>query len=264
MPEVSNHGVRISYDVAGEGRPLVLLHGLWCDRSWWIEPGYVDELESDHRLVNVDIRGHGESDKPHEPAAFTSDVLTADVLAVADAEGMHRFAIWGHSDGGWIAWMTAAVAPERVPAIVTTGAWDPRPGPEPTEVDPYNEAVRRGGMAALVDLFKIEYGAAYEREFPPWAEAVTLRADPEAMLAAGESPERWADGIPEEILRSFPVPALLIAGEFDDVGDDASDVAAMIPRGQSLRLPGLGHGGSCTASELTIPAARAFLERWFA
>ncbi|MGH2631688.1 MAG: alpha/beta fold hydrolase [Actinomycetota bacterium] len=192
----------------------MLLHGLWCDRSWWTEPGYVDELKSDHRLVCMDIRGHGESDEPHEPAAYTSDVLITDVLAVADAQGMDRFAIWGHSYGGWIAWMTAAVAPQRVPAIVITGEWDPRPRPEPTEVDPYNEAIRRGGMGALVDRFKIDDGAAYEREFPPWAKAVTLRADPEAMLAAAGSPEQWADGIPEETLRSFPVPALLIGGSW--------------------------------------------------
>ena len=49
MPEIQNDGVTISYDVAGQGRPLVLLHGWCCDRSWWTEPGYVDELRSDHR-----------------------------------------------------------------------------------------------------------------------------------------------------------------------------------------------------------------------
>ena len=104
MPEVESGGVRIGYDAVGEGRPLVLLHGWCCDRSWWTEPGYVDELRSDHRLVNVDIRGHGASDKPHEAAAYTADTLTGDVLAVADAQGLDRFASWGQSYGGRIAW----------------------------------------------------------------------------------------------------------------------------------------------------------------
>ena len=264
MPEVSNDGVRISYDVVGEGRPLVLLHGWSCDRSWWIEPGYVDELRADHRLVNVDIRGHGASDKPHEAAAYTSEALTGDVFAVADAEGLDRFAIWGQSMGGWIAWMTAAAAPERVPAIVASGAWDPRPGPEePTETDEWAEALGRGGTSALVDRFKIDLGPVFDREFPPWARAVTLRADPEALLAA-QGPELWADGIADEDLMSFPVPALLIVGELEDEDDGAANVAATIPHGQSLRLPGLGHPGACAASALTIPTARAFLERWFA
>ena len=186
------------------------------------------------------------------------------MFAVADAEGLDRFAIWGQSYGGWIAWMTAAAAPERVPAIVASGSWDPRPEPEePTEPDEWDEALRRGGTSALVDLFKIEDGDAFDREFPPWARAVTLRADPEALLAA-HAPELWTEGIPDEDLRSFPVPALLIAGELEDEDDDAAKVAAMIPNGQSLRLPGLGHGGACAASALTVPTARAFLDRWFA
>jgi pimeloyl-ACP methyl ester carboxylesterase len=160
--------------------------------------------------------------------------------------------------------MTAATAPERVPAIVTSGAWDPRPGPgAPTEIDEWDEALRQGGTRALVDRFKFEEGEAFEREFPPWAQAVTLRADPEALLAAN-APELRAEGIPDEDLRSFPVPALLIAGELDDQDDDAAKMAALIPNGQRLRLPGLGHGGSCAASALTIPTARAFLDRWFA
>ena len=186
------------------------------------------------------------------------------MFAVADAEGLDRFAIWGQSYGGWIAWITAAAAPERVPAIVTSGSWDPRPPPqEPTETDEWLEALRRGGTSALVDLFKIEDGDRFDLEFPPWAQTITLRADPEALLAA-QAPELWAEGIADEDLRSFPVPALLIAGELEDKDDDAAKVAAMIPNGQSLRLPGLGHGGACAASALTVPTARVFLNRWSA
>ena len=264
MPEVRNDGVRISYDVAGEGRPLVLLHG-WCgDRSWWTEPAYVDELRSDHRLVIVDLRGHGTSDKPHEAAAYSADALTGDVFSVADAEGLDRFAIWGHSYGGWIAWMTAAAAPERVPAIVASGSWDPRPDVEmPTDMNERSAALRRGGTRALLDLFEMDDGDTFDREFPFWARAVTLRADPEALLAA-LAPELWNEGIVDEDLRSFPVPALLIAGELEDEDNDAAKVAAMIPNGQSLRLPGLGHGGALAACALTVPTARAFLDRWFA
>jgi pimeloyl-ACP methyl ester carboxylesterase len=263
MPEFTSGGIRISYEVVGEGRPLVLLHGWCCDRSWWTVPGYVDELRSDHRVVNVDIRGHGASDKPHEVAAYTWDALTGDVFAVADAEGLDRFAIWGQSYGGWIAWLTAAAAPERVAAIVASGAWDPRPEPElGTETDEWSEALRRGGTSALVDRFKIDMAETFDREFPPWAQAVTLRADPEALLAA-RARDRWIHGIPDEDLGSFPVPALLTAGELEDEDDDAAKIAAMIPNGQSLRLPGLGHAGACAASTLTVPTARAFLDRWF-
>jgi len=97
------------------------------------------------------------------------------------------------------------------------------------------------GTRALVDRFKIEDGEAFDREFPPWARAVTLRADPEALLAA-HAPELWTEGIPDKDLRSFPVPALLIAGELDDTDDDAANVAAMIPtvRGYGCRASDTG------------------------
>ena len=94
--------------------------------------------------------------------------VTGDLFAVVDAEGLDRFAIWGQSLGGWIAWMAAAAGPERIPAIVASGAWDPQPEPEElTETDGWVEALRRGGTSALVDRFKIDMGETFDREFPP-------------------------------------------------------------------------------------------------
>lgn len=265
MPEVWNEGVRISYDVGGEGRPLVMLHGWVCDRTWWTEPGYIDDLRRDHRVINVDLRGFGASDKPHDPSAHRIEVLTSDVLAVADAEGIDRFALWGQSYGGWIAWMTAYSAPDRVAALISGGSWDPRPSTyEEWEAfdESWLEAVRRGGMQGLLDLIKEEEGERFSSEYPPWAQAVVLRADAEAALA-GQTREAWEHpGITD--LGSFPVPTLLIAGELEDEEDQAAVVAGMLPNGERLRLPGLGHAGAAIASEFTLPTARAFLERWFA
>jgi len=263
MPEVSSGGVRIRYDVVGEGRPLVLLHGWGVDRSSWADVGYVDSLRSDHRLVIIDLRGSGASDKPHEADAYTADHLTADVLAVADAEGLDRFALWGHSWGGWISWMTAAAHPARVATLVTWGAWDPRPEDGPTEDgQKLISALRQEGMSALVEPMRKELGERFDREFPPALQAVTLRADPQALAAAYSM--MWVDGISDADLGSFPVSALLIAGELEDPDDDAAKIAATIPNGERLRLPGLGHEGTCNASSLTVPIARAFLDRWFA
>jgi pimeloyl-ACP methyl ester carboxylesterase len=260
MPEIRSDGVRISYDLVGEGRPLLLLHGWGVDRTSWTSQGYVDELESDFRLVSIDIRGRGASDKPHDAAAYASHVLAADVLAVADAEGLDRFAIWGQSSGGWMAWMTAAAAPARVSAIVTSGAWDPRPvvGGLGETYPQIIQVLQQGGTRALIDLMRSEDGDRFESEFPPWAQAIVLRADPEALVAAWTI--MWADGISD--LGSFSVPALLIAGELEDESDDAATIAATIPNGQRLRLPGLGHEGTCNASAMSLPTARAFLDGW--
>jgi pimeloyl-ACP methyl ester carboxylesterase len=270
MPEVWNNGVRISYEVVGQGRPLVLLHGWTCDRAWWTESGYVDDLRRDHRVVNVDLRGHGASDKPHDPAAYRAEMVRSDVLAVVDGEGIDRFSIWGLSFGGWVAWMTSDSAPERVAALITTGAWDPG-GDRPDEEDwasgwtsfeqGWLAALRSGGMPAYFELVRKDEGYDLSGEFPPWMEAVFIRQDPEAMLAVQSRKQYPRAGISD--IDRFPVPTLLIAGELEDEEDDAAKIAARLPNGQRLRLPGLGHAAACTASEPTVPTARAFLERWF-
>ncbi|HEY7468534.1 MAG TPA: alpha/beta hydrolase [Acidimicrobiia bacterium] len=266
MPDVISNGTKISYEVVGEGRALVLLHGMFGDRSWWTEPGYVDSHSGDFRLVSVDIRGHGSSGKPHDAAAYSYEVLVGDVLAVADAEHLDRFAIWGLSYGGDIAWRAAVTAPERVRAIITTGAWETRPAlVSPPSDHKWVKALRGGGATALLERIAAEFGVAFDSEFPQFARAIVLRGDAEAWIAAYEayiSPEADTDWSSEEGLRSFPVPVFLIAGEFEDVDADAAKVASILPRGQSLRLPGLGHAGACLAAELTTSAAGSFLDRW--
>jgi pimeloyl-ACP methyl ester carboxylesterase len=259
MAEVSNNGVRINYEATGQGRPLVLLHGWLSDHSLWSEAGFVDDLQQDHLVVAVDLRGHGESDKPHEPSAYRAEDFATDVLAVADAEGLDRFAVWGMSYGGWVAWMTAYRAPERVAAMISTGSWDPRPGSYEDWV-PWDEGelevLRQGGMPALVDLIEKDE----EFRFSPRERAMLLRADPQAMLAC-QSSELLVEGIPT--LEGFPVPTLLIAGGLEDPDGEAAITAGLLPNGESLLLPGLGHVAGCVASEATLPTARAFLDRWF-
>ena len=244
------------------GATALLLHGLVCDRSWWTESGYVDDLQRDYRVVNVDLRGHGESDKPHEPTAHRGEVVVSDVLAVADAEGIDRFALWGLSYGGWIGWMTAysaARASGRADHLGFVGsdagylrqewesAWDVA---DPTRWDarpPRPDQGRRGRRPSR--------GSS-----PLGRKPQCFGADPQALLAI-QSRELLGEGLPT--LEGFPVPALLIAGELEDEDGEAAVVAGMLPSGESLRLPGLGHGGACAASELALPTARAFLDRWF-
>jgi pimeloyl-ACP methyl ester carboxylesterase len=261
MSEVAHHGVKISYDTSGEGRPLILLHGWSCDRTWWVETGFTDRLQRDYRVINVDQRGHGGSDKPDEPSAYRAEEVVGDVLAVADAEGIDTFALWGYSYGGWVSWLTADSAPERVVAIVTTGSWDPRPESLDDDWEYFDagllEAIRRHGMQGLLDALLQSEGDAFWSQPPAWARAMILRGDAPALLAM-----RLGAGVSR--LDDFPVPALLIAGTNEDESDEAAEVAGMIPDGERLRLPGLGHGDAGAASDLVLPAVREFLDRAFA
>ena len=70
MPYVNSQGLRIHYQVEGDGPPLVLQHGFSDSLESWYDFGYVDALKPDYTLILVDARGHGQSGKPHDPDAY--------------------------------------------------------------------------------------------------------------------------------------------------------------------------------------------------
>ena len=118
MPYADNDGVQIHYRVEGEGPPLVLQHGFSESVVDWYEAGYVDALRSDYRLILIDARGHGASDKAHDPDAYELERRVADVVAVLDGLAIEKAVFWGYSMGGWIGFGTAKYSQERFRALV--------------------------------------------------------------------------------------------------------------------------------------------------
>ena len=89
-------------------------------RQEWHEAGYVRRLRDNFTVITVDLRGHGESGLPTDPAAYTTDKMGQDILAVADACGVERFIIWGMSYGGKVS-RYLAVQSERVAKLILMG-----------------------------------------------------------------------------------------------------------------------------------------------
>src|SRR5262245_26248843 len=118
---VGSRGLKISYRVEGTGAALVLLHGWsrWAD-TWW-EAGYGEALVNEYRVVAIDRLGHGESDKPHDPALYVEDLIVSDIVAVLAAERVDRALVWGFSMGAVDAASLAVHEPDRVGAVVCGG-----------------------------------------------------------------------------------------------------------------------------------------------
>ncbi|MDQ5830432.1 MAG: alpha/beta hydrolase, partial [Actinomycetota bacterium] len=102
MPYADNRGVRIYYEVEGEGSPLVLGHGFSDSLESWREYGYTEPLKQEHRLILIDARGHGASDKPHDPEVYGLEQRPADVVSVLDDLDIAQVHYFGYSLGGWI------------------------------------------------------------------------------------------------------------------------------------------------------------------
>lgn len=142
MATTSRSGMSVHYEVEGQGPPVVLLHGMMSTSEIWRLEGYVGALRDEFRLILIDTRGHGRSDRPHEPAAYRYSQHAADVLAVLDDLGISSAVICGFSLGACTALRLAATCPDRVRALVLIGSVPEEVGFADVEVSPADDGGR--------------------------------------------------------------------------------------------------------------------------
>ena len=121
MPKLNRDGVNIYYEVHGTGPPLLLTHGYSSTIGMW--QGQIEALSQHHKLVLWDMRGHGQSDYPADPAAYSEALTVADMAALLDAVGAEKAIVGGLSLGGYMSLAFYRAHPERVRAllIIDTG-----------------------------------------------------------------------------------------------------------------------------------------------
>jgi pimeloyl-ACP methyl ester carboxylesterase len=262
-----NDGVELAVDVAGEGPGLLLVHGLG---GWRLDfADHVATLARDHTVVTFDHRGHGDSDKPTDPAAYSFARLVQDTLAVADATGLDNFRLLGHSMGGMVARKIAMHEPARVDALVMmdTSA-GPVPGFDPDLMDIACDVALNQGKIALKEL--LDFGGALDS--PAYREVLEERpgfAELEAKKWAGVSEIMWgtlahqlahqSDDLPA-FAASLQAPLLILVGEQDKPFVIASHLMAdAIPDAQLVVIPDAGHSPQTENPAAWIAALTGFL-----
>jgi pimeloyl-ACP methyl ester carboxylesterase len=242
MPYVNSQGVRIHYQVEGEGPPLVLQHGFTDSLESWYEFGYVPALKPDYRLILLDARGHGASEKPHEPAAYQAKLHVADILAVLDALHIPKASFCGYSMGGRIGFASAQYAPARFSSFIIGGS---QPSARlQTQADPLLQMLRKG-------LEALEWDAPLS----PALKARLLANDRDALIACRlKQPENF-----EEVLPTMTMPCLLFAGEADRAYAGVKECVRYLPNATCFFLPGLTHAETFFRSDLVLPHLTQFL-----
>jgi pimeloyl-ACP methyl ester carboxylesterase len=261
-----NDGVDLVVDVAGEGPGLLLVHGL----GGWKEDfaDHVDTLARDHTVVTFDHRGHGASDKPADPAAYSFARLVEDTLAVADATGLDHFRLLGHSMGGMVARKIALQDPARVDALVMmdTSA-GPIPGFDPSLIDIACDVALTQGKQALKEL--LDFASALDT--PAYKRVLADRPgypEYEARKWADLSEIMWASIARELAYQSddlsamalLTCPVLVIVGEQDQPFVVASHaMAEAIPGAELVVIPNAGHSPQFENPGAWIAALTGFL-----
>src|SRR3984893_1205833 len=121
MPKIDRDGVKIHYEIHGDGPALILTHGYSSTSAMW--QGQVGALSKHHRLVLWDMRGHGQSDYPQDPKAYSEALTVGDIAALLDEVGAKKAIIGGLSLGGYMSLAFYRAHPDRVAAllIIDTG-----------------------------------------------------------------------------------------------------------------------------------------------
>ncbi|HET9094148.1 MAG TPA: alpha/beta fold hydrolase, partial [Solirubrobacteraceae bacterium] len=167
---VASGGVRLSGEEAGEGPPVLLLHGLTATRRYVVMGSRLLEREG-HRVIQYDARGHGHSSPAPDPQAYTYDLLGDDALAVMNDRGVERAVLAGASMGAHTLLNLALRHPDRVAGVVViTPAYSADEAQERARLkrwDRLSEALRSGGVEGFLDAFGSPRGTS-----PEFAETV--------------------------------------------------------------------------------------------
>jgi 3-oxoadipate enol-lactonase len=263
---VTDDGVGLAVDVKGTGPGLVLVHGFGGAKEDFADQA--DAFARDHTVVTFDHRGHGESDKPDDLAAYSLPRLRADVLAVADGVGLDTFRLLGHSMGGMVARRIAIDQRERVDALImmdTTASPIPGFDPDIMEIGA-DVAVNEGKqkLKELLDAFPTLDTPAYQRtlrERPGYQEFVDYKWDAlsERMWAAlNRAMARQDDDL--EAMRAVSCPTLILVGEQDEPFLIASRaMAETIPGARLVVIPDAGHSPQFENPDAWLAAMQEFL-----
>jgi len=229
MPRFAHDGVEIAFLDEGEGEPIVLVHGFASGKEVnWVFPGWVTTLtRAGRRVLALDNRGHGESTKLYEPAAYHSAIMAEDVRALIDHLGLGRADVMGYSMGARITAFLALAHPERVRSAILGGL-----GYHLVEGVGLTEAIAQ----ALEAPARADIADPTALMFRTFAEQTKsdLRALAACMRGSRQPLERDA-------LARVAVPVLVAAGTKDSIAGPPEELAALIPGAQVLSIPDRDH-----------------------
>lgn len=228
-------GTRLAVHRLGEGRPVVLLHGLFSSAQVnWIKFGHAALLaEAGFEAIMPDLRAHGESEAPHDPAAYAADVLVSDAQALVAALGLADYDLGGFSLGARTAVraVLAGLAPRRLVlggmGIEGLGRWAERSAFFVDAIDRFDE-IGRGDPQYLAQQFM-----------------KTMKVDRVAARLLLQS----VDDTPPEALAALTMPTLVVCGADDEDNGSAPALAAALPDGRYVEVPGT-HMSSVTKRQM--------------
>jgi pimeloyl-ACP methyl ester carboxylesterase len=243
--DFDSDGIRLHYEVFGpeNGTPIVAVHGFASDYQLnWVGTRWQEALTTaGFRVIGLDCRGHGHSDKPHEPAAYATATMAGDVVRLLDHVDVKAAAYLGYSMGARIGLQVTMDHPERVTKAVLGGIGTPG-------------AIDRSAAIARALLAGEPTDDPVAQIFYRFASARPTN-DLRALAACITGLKPDAD--PKRLAR-IHTPILVVVGDRDDIAPGAPELIELIPTARLVTIAGRDHMSAVPAREFK-QAALEFL-----
>jgi pimeloyl-ACP methyl ester carboxylesterase len=241
-------GLPLAYDTLGGGRPVVLIHGFGASRviTWSNTNWYQTLLRVDRRVVAIDCRGHGQSGKPHDPAAYDEARMSEDILTVLDALGIEQADIMGYSMGTYLTIRLLHDSPQRIGRAVLAGMGENYFRYSRAQAEVIAQGLLAEDPATITDPEAIAFRSFCEKA-----------GNDLTALAACMLRERRVFARRE--LAQISHPVLVVCGELDDTSGPAGPLASAFPRGRAVTVPKRNHHstvGDCVYKDAALEFLR--------
>lgn len=241
---------RLHVEVAGQGSAVLLTHGFSATSGMWA--GQADVLAGDHTVIRWDMRGHGQSEYPTDPAEYSIEATVQDMVDVLDQVGVARAVLVGHSLGGFASLEFVRRHPGRVSGLVLV---DTGPGFRNDEARAAWNAYAETTAANLESKGLEALGRSDEVAAARHRDATGLALSARRVLVQ-------RDAAVIDALPAIAAPTLVIVGSEDRAFRSGAEyMAAKIPGAELVVVPGAGHAPNLTHPQLFDDSLRRFLDR---
>lgn len=252
-------GVGIHYLDAGQGDAVVLVHGFGGSAEEWTRSGVLQALAADHRVLALDLRGHGRSGKPHDPAKYGLEMVE-DVVRLLDHLKIRKAHVVGYSMGARLAAKLMVLHPERLKGVVLGGGGARQDSEqERRNIEDLARSLERGeGIAPVIRrTWPTDAPGPTPEQIRQASETFLKGQDALALAALTRGRTQWF--VSEAELQNSQVPALGIAGAADSALAEVKATAAVKPNMRVVEIAAASHEQAMQRPEF-IAAVKAFLK----